>query len=110
MGENGTATGREAGQQPSSEAKLPVSRGRKTRAERSLLPAGCMPRGLSRPEAAAYIGVSPTLFDRAVADAKMPKPFRLYGRVLWDIRKLDAAITALDTEVGVDDSWGRMAL
>jgi predicted DNA-binding transcriptional regulator AlpA len=89
---------------------LPVSHGRKTRAERSLLPDGCMPRGLSRPEAAAYVGVSPTLFDKAVAEAKMPKPFRLYGRVLWDIRKLDAAITALDTEDGADDPWGKMSL
>jgi hypothetical protein len=40
----------------------------------------------------------------------MPKPFRLYGRVLWDIRKLDAAITALDTEDGADDPWGKMLL
>jgi len=69
-----------------------------------------MPRGLSREEAAAYVGVSPTLFDRAVAEGKVPKPFRLYGRVLWDIRKLDAAITALDTEDATNDPWGRMAL
>jgi len=40
----------------------------------------------------------------------MPKPFRLYGRVLWDIRKLDAAITALDTDDSTDDPSGRMAL
>jgi hypothetical protein len=25
----------------------------------------------------------------------MPKPIRLYGRVLWDVRKLDVAIDAL---------------
>jgi predicted DNA-binding transcriptional regulator AlpA len=72
--------------------------------------AGGPRRGLSRPEAARYIGVSPTLFDRAVAEGKMPKPFRLYGRVLWDIRKLDEAITGLDTEDPTDDRWGRMAL
>jgi hypothetical protein len=41
------------------------------------LPAGCMPRGLSRQVAAAYVGVSSTLFDRAVADGKMAKPFPL---------------------------------
>jgi predicted DNA-binding transcriptional regulator AlpA len=73
-------------------------------------PCGRMRRGLSRMEAAAYVGVSPTLFDRAVGDGKMPKPFRLYGRVLWDIRKLDDAISALDTEDGGDDPWRRMAL
>ena len=85
-------------------------KGRKARAECSLLPPFCMPRGLSRLQAANYVGVSPTLFDRAVHQGKMPKPFRLYGRVLWDIRKLDAAITALDTDDCTDDPWGRMAL
>jgi predicted DNA-binding transcriptional regulator AlpA len=109
MGEKEAAPGHETGREPGTEAVLPVSRKRrKTRAER--LPVGCMPRGLSREEAAAYVGVSPTLFDRAVAEGKVPKPFRLYGRVLWDIRKLDAAITALDTEDATNDPWGRMAL
>jgi hypothetical protein len=69
-----------------------------------------MPRGLSRVRAAGYVGIGPTLFDKAVYEGKMPKPFRLYGRVLWDIRKIDAAITALDTEDSADDHWGRMAL
>ena len=81
-----------------------------TTAERNILPAGVMPRVLSRVQAAAYLGVSPTLFDRAVKDGKMPKPFRLYGRVLWDARKIDAAISALDTEDIADDPWERMAL
>jgi len=61
-------------------------------------------------EAAAYVGVSPALFDRAVKDGKLPKPFRLYGCVRWDVRKLDAAISALDTEDLADDPWGRMTL
>jgi predicted DNA-binding transcriptional regulator AlpA len=73
-------------------------------------PAGGMRRGLSRVEAAEYIGVSPTLFDRAVRDGKMPKPYQLYGRVLWDIRKIDAAFTALDREGTADDPWGKMSL
>jgi predicted DNA-binding transcriptional regulator AlpA len=77
--------------------------------ERNVLPAGVLPRGLSRVQAALYVGVSPTLFDRAVRDGKLPKPFRLYGRVLWDARKLDAAITAMDTEDVADDPWARMA-
>ena len=54
--------------------------------------------------------MSPTLFDKAVREGKMPKPFRLYGRVLWDIRKLDLAITALDIEDATDDPWAGMAL
>ena len=84
----------------------PASKGLKTRAARNALPR----RGLSRIDAADYVGVSPTLFDRAVREGKMPKPFRLYGRVLWDIRKLDVAFDALDTEDVTDDPWGGMAL
>jgi integrase len=64
------------------------------------LPASLVPRGLSRLDAAAYVGIGPTLFDRAVKDKKLPGPFRLYGRVLWCRRKLDAAIDAL---VGEDE-------
>jgi predicted DNA-binding transcriptional regulator AlpA len=86
-----------------------AGKGQRTRAQHNPMPAGGLRRGLSRPEAATYVGVSPTLFDRAVAEGKMPKPFRLYGRVLWDIRKLDVAITTLDTDDAADDPWGRMA-
>ena len=52
-------------------------------------------RLLSRPESAAYAGVSPTTFDRLMADGFMPAPKRVYGRVLWDLRALDAAIDCL---------------
>jgi hypothetical protein len=45
--------------------------------------------------------VSPTTFDRMVGDGLMPGPKRVYGRVLWDVRALDAAIDALP---GDDDS------
>lgn len=58
-------------------------------------------RLLSRVEGAAYAGVSPSTFDRMVADGMMPGPKRVYGRVLWDVRALDAAIDALP---GGDDS------
>jgi hypothetical protein len=75
-----------------------------------VLPPSLPPRGLSRVEAAAYVGVGPTLFDRAVKDRLMPKPFRLYGRVLWCRRKLDAALDALAGEEETDDVWGRMAV
>jgi excisionase family DNA binding protein len=46
-------------------------------------------RGLSRDEAAIYIGVSPTTFDKLVADGRMPQPRRIDGRKVWDIRALD---------------------
>jgi predicted DNA-binding transcriptional regulator AlpA len=77
---------------------------------RRVLPDGVLPRGLSRVEAAAYIGVSPTTFDRLIADKLMPGPIRIYGRTVWDIRKLDAAFSALDKSDEIDDVWSRMAL
>lgn len=76
----------------------------------NVLPAGVMPRGLSRVQAAAYIGVSPAMFDRMIKDRLMPKPVRVYSRTIWDIRKLDAAFGALDTEDAVDDPCSRLAL
>ena len=59
------------------------------------LPLSLPPRGLSRTEAAAYIGVSPTLFDAMVADGRMPGPKRINSRTVWDRLKLDAAFDAL---------------
>jgi hypothetical protein len=53
------------------------------------------PRGLSRAEAARYIGVGPTLFDEMVADRRMPKPKRVNNRTIWDRVELDIAFSAL---------------
>ena len=79
--------------------------------ERNVLPAGTLPRGLSRVQAAAYVGVSPTTFDRMIKDGLMPRPLRIYGRIVWDIRKLDAAFKALDeTVTSNDDPWSKMSL
>jgi predicted DNA-binding transcriptional regulator AlpA len=61
-------------------------------------------RGLSRTEAAMYVGVSPTKFDELVRDGRMPKPLPLDGRKLWDLRKLDIAFDALD-DSPTDSSW-----
>lgn len=59
------------------------------------LPPSLPPRGLRREEAAAYIGVSPTLFDEMVSDGRMPKPKRINARTVWDIRRLDLAFDAI---------------
>jgi len=53
------------------------------------------PRGLSRVEAAAYIGVSPSLFDAMVSDGRMPPPKRINARNVWDRTALDAAFDDL---------------
>jgi len=43
----------------------------------------------------AHIGVRPNTFDRMVADGMMPKPTQVYGRKLWDVRKLHQLFEAL---------------
>jgi excisionase family DNA binding protein len=53
------------------------------------------PRGLSRDEAARYIGVGTTKFDEMVADGRMPRPKRIDGRVVWDRLKIEAAFSDL---------------
>ena len=66
--------------------------------QRLLSPSGFRPiprRGLSRTEAAIYIGISSTKFDQMVTDGRMPKPRRIDARRVWDIRTLDDAFNAL---------------
>lgn len=79
-------------------------------ANTSTLPASCPPRGLSRVQAAEYIGVGVTKFDEMVADHRMPRPKRIDGRVVWDRVRLDAAFSALDdggdNRGGWDDDLG----
>jgi predicted DNA-binding transcriptional regulator AlpA len=81
-----------------------------------ILPTSCPPRGLSRLESAAYIGVSPALFDEMVRDGRMPRPKVINSRVVWDRRQLDLAFEALPikeqtmtTLVATNDSeWDNM--
>ena len=60
-------------------------------------------RGLRREEAARYIGVSLTKFDGLVREDVMPKPWRIGGCVVWDMRKLDAALDSLLDEGEVNE-------
>lgn len=62
-----------------------------------------LPRGLSRVEAAQYIGVSPGTFDRLVEDGTMPKPKCIRARRVWDRLAIDMAFTDLDGG-GEDDA------
>ena len=57
-------------------------------------------------EAAAYIGISPSLFDELVKDGRMPPPKRINSRVIWDRKKLDAAFEQiLDDESQAANPW-----
>lgn len=64
-------------------------------------------RGLSREEAAEYIGVGTTKFDQLVSIGLVAKPRRCGTRKLWDIRELDVAFEALPREdsPATGNSW-----
>lgn len=66
-------------------------------------------RGLSRTQAAAYIGIGATKFDQLVADGRMPGPKRIDGRVIWDIQALDLAFEALPDDPHEEDTWAGVA-
>jgi hypothetical protein len=55
-------------------------------------------RGLSRDEAAMYVGVSAGKFDEMVGDGRMPGPVKIDRRNIWDIRSLDLAFDELSAE------------
>jgi hypothetical protein len=77
----------------------------------NILPTSLPPRGLSRVQSAAYIGVSPTLFDEMVEDGRMPRPTRINARTVWDRLKLDEAFAALsDDRDDPSDPWGKVAV
>jgi predicted DNA-binding transcriptional regulator AlpA len=66
------------------------------------------PRGLSRSEAADYVGVSASLFDQMVKDGRMPPPKRVNSRTIWDRRHLDEAFENLPDTV-TDNPWDEVA-
>lgn len=79
---------------------------------RDILPSSLPPRGLSRVEAAAYVGVSPSLFDAMVRDRRMPRPKRINARLVWDRLRLDAAFAALpdgDGDAASANPWDERA-
>lgn len=83
------------------------------RAAAHMLPSGPLVvqprRGMSRIEAATYIGVSPSLFDDMVADGRMPRAISINARRVWDLRKLDEAFDVLAPREGLDNPWGGVA-
>lgn len=73
-----------------------------------VLPASLPPRGLSRGEAARFIGVSPTKFDEMVDDGRMPKPKQIDARRVWDRKALDRAFDELPDDNERDDPWSKV--
>jgi len=73
------------------------------------LPSNLPPRLIGREAAAAYVSVSPNMFDQMVDDGRMPNAKRLGDRrIAWDVRELDAAVDHLPAEAGgpiADETW-----
>jgi hypothetical protein len=61
---------------------------------------GLAPIGLSREEAATYIGVSPRHFDGMVCSGAMPPPKIAGERKLWSREALDRAFADLPDDAG----------
>ena len=63
-------------------------------------------RGLSREEAAIYVGISATKFNEMVVDGRMPPARRVDGRKVWDVRELDLYFDDLPREINAPTgSW-----
>jgi hypothetical protein len=63
-------------------------------------------RGLSRVEAAMYVGVGGGKFDAMVGDGRMPQPVKVDHRKIWDIRSLDLAFDELSAQtLSEPNSW-----
>ena len=67
----------------------------------SILPQSLSPRGLSREQAAAYVGISPSLFK----DGRMPAPKRINSRTVWDRFLLDEAFDAIPSNDAALNPW-----
>lgn len=86
-------------------ALIPASEAATSSGRRDVLPVSCPPRGLNRVQAAAYVGVSPSLFDEMVGDGRMPGPKHINARRVWDRTALDGAFTALPDSEGGPNPW-----
>jgi predicted DNA-binding transcriptional regulator AlpA len=75
---------------------------------RKPLPPSLPPRGICREEAAAYIGVGTTSFDKLVSEGAMPRPKVIGGRRVWDVHALDRAFSALPGD-GDANPWDAAA-
>jgi|APCry1669192522_1035417.scaffolds.fasta_scaffold00276_1 hypothetical protein len=66
------------------------------------------PRGFRRAEAARYLGISPSHFDKQRAAGAIPAPRQIFGVVLWDRRELDSIFDGAMPSVANDnDYWDR---
>ena len=79
-----------------------------TKQPKNVLPQCLPPRGLSREEAAAYVGISASLLDVLVKDGRMPPPKRINARTVWDRLHVDAAFEAIPSNDALDNPWDKI--
>jgi hypothetical protein len=65
------------------------------------------PRGLSRIDAAHYLGISPSKFDELRKDGRVSPPRRIDARLVWDRYNSDHDFEAFPTEgkEAGDEDW-----
>lgn len=78
----------------------------------AILPDNLAPVGISREQAAAFIGISASTFDRLVYDGLMPDGRKIFGRIVWDVaevaqafRSLPRRSEAVDPKSKGDNPW-----
>ncbi|HEY6630519.1 MAG TPA: hypothetical protein VIZ90_03615 [Rhizobiaceae bacterium] len=78
----------------------------------AILPESLPPVGISREQAAAFVGISASLFDRLVHEGKMPPARALYSRLVWDVAEVTDAFRQIphrsepvDASPGDGASW-----
>ena len=62
-------------------------------------------RGLKLEDAAAWVGVGRTKFLAMVDDGRMPRPRRIDGRLVWDVRALEIAFDDLPIDGDTEGGW-----
>lgn len=65
-----------------------------------ILPSSLPPIGINREQAAALVGISVTLYDKAVEAGTMPRPRLIGGRQVYDVEELIKAFRALPHKGG----------
>ncbi|MHA6687713.1 hypothetical protein [Mesorhizobium sp. A556] len=62
---------------------------------RAPLPDSLPPIGINREQAAAFIGISASLFDQLVHAGKMPDARVIASRLVWDVSEIEEAFRAI---------------
>ena len=62
-------------------------------------------RGLSRIEAAVYLGISPSKFDELRKRGNISAPRLIDSRKIWDVLALDRDFEAFPVEGNIEEDW-----